>query len=151
MVDGYALAMIGAAISVGAAALGAGMAIASNGSAMAGSLTERPEVFSKTMIAVVLAEALAIYGLLISIMILGSATPGMATSEGFIALSAGLAMCLGAIGAGIGIAYAGAAMTAAVTESPAVGAKSMLAVVLAEALAIYALLIAIMMIGQLGG
>jgi len=37
---------------------------------MSGAVAERPEAFTKSLIAAVLAEALAIYGLLISFMIL---------------------------------------------------------------------------------
>jgi len=59
-----------AGLAVGLAALGAGFGIAYSGAAMSGAVTERPEAFTKSLIAVVLAEALAIYGLLISFMII---------------------------------------------------------------------------------
>jgi len=50
--------------------LGAGFGIAYSGATMSGAVAERPEAFTKSLIAAVLAEALAIYGLLISFMIL---------------------------------------------------------------------------------
>ena len=67
---GQAYGAFSAGVSIGLAALGAGIGIGHSGAAMSGAITERPETFTKSLIAVVLAEALAIYGLLISFMIL---------------------------------------------------------------------------------
>lgn len=64
-----ALAIIGAAIAVGACGLGAGFAIATVGAASAGAIAEKPELFGKTVVYVALAEAVAIYGLLVALMI----------------------------------------------------------------------------------
>jgi len=65
-----ALAVLGASCAVGLSSLGAGFGIAYSGATMSGAVAERPEAFTKSLIAAVLAEALAIYGLLISFMIL---------------------------------------------------------------------------------
>jgi len=61
---------IGAAISIGLAGIGAGIAIAAAGSASIGAIAEKPELFGKTMIYVAFAEAIAIYGLLVSLILL---------------------------------------------------------------------------------
>ena len=50
----------GAVLAAGLGAAGAAIGIGYSGSAMVGSVAERPETFSKSMISVVLAEALAI-------------------------------------------------------------------------------------------
>ena len=59
-----------AALATGLAALGAGFAVASVGSAAIGAVTEKPELLGRTLILVGLAEGIAIYGLIVSILIL---------------------------------------------------------------------------------
>ncbi len=64
-------AFLAAAISTGLSSIGAGIAVASTGSAALGSIAERPELFGRSLVYVGLAEGIAIYGLIISILILG--------------------------------------------------------------------------------
>ena len=59
-----------AAASAGLAALGAGYAVAQVGTAALGALAEKPELFGRVLVMVGLAEGIAIYGLIISILIL---------------------------------------------------------------------------------
>lgn len=59
-----------AAAVMGLAAIAAAYAIAATGTAGAGATAEKPEVFGKVMIFVALAEAIAIYGLVIAVLIL---------------------------------------------------------------------------------
>ena len=61
---------LGAAIATGASSLGAGIAVGSVGAAAVGVLAEKPELFGRVLVLVGLAEGIAIYGLIISIMIL---------------------------------------------------------------------------------
>jgi len=63
-------AALAAAISTGLAAVGAGIAVASTGSAAVGTIAEKPESFGRALIFVGLAEGIAIYGLIISFMVL---------------------------------------------------------------------------------
>lgn len=65
------LGFIAAALSTGLAAVGAGIAVAAVGSSALGAVSEDPKILGKTLIFVGLAEGIAIYGLIISIMILG--------------------------------------------------------------------------------
>ena len=67
---GSGLAYLAAGLSTGLAAIGAGIAVATVGAAALGALSEDPKVFGKTLIYVGLAEGIAIYGLIISIMII---------------------------------------------------------------------------------
>ncbi len=62
--------MLAAAISTGASALAAGYAVAVVGSAAVGALAEKPELLGRLLIFVGLAEGIAIYGLIVSILIL---------------------------------------------------------------------------------
>lgn len=59
-----------AAFSTGIGCLGAGIAVAYVGSAALGAISEKPELTARALIYVGLAEGIAIYGLIISIMIL---------------------------------------------------------------------------------
>jgi V/A-type H+-transporting ATPase subunit K len=61
---------LSAALAAGLSSLGAGIAVASVGSAAIGALAEKPELLGRTLILVGLAEGIAIYGLIISILIL---------------------------------------------------------------------------------
>jgi V/A-type H+/Na+-transporting ATPase subunit K len=63
-------AYMAAAVSTGLAALGAGIAVAYVGAAAVGAISEKPEMTGRALIFVGLAEGIAIYGLIISIMIL---------------------------------------------------------------------------------
>jgi len=61
---------IAAALSTGLAAIGAGYAVGTVGSSALGAVSEDPTILGKTLIYVGLSEGIAIYGLIISIMIL---------------------------------------------------------------------------------
>jgi V/A-type H+-transporting ATPase subunit K len=61
---------IGAALATGLSSLGAGIAVASVGSAAIGALAEKPELLGRALIMIGLAEGIAIYGLIVSILIL---------------------------------------------------------------------------------
>jgi len=63
---GYAAA----ALATGLSALAAGIAVGSVGAAAIGAVAEKPELFGRTLVFVGLAEGIAIYGLIVSIMIL---------------------------------------------------------------------------------
>ncbi|MEG2651454.1 MAG: ATP synthase subunit C, partial [Eubacterium sp.] len=66
------LGYLGAALSTGLACVGAGYAVGVVGSAALGAVSENEKILGKTLIYVGLAEGVAIYGLIISIMIIGS-------------------------------------------------------------------------------
>lgn len=66
------VAMIAAGLSTGLACLGAGIAVAVVGSSAVGAISENPGLLGKTIIFAGLAEGIAIYGLIISIMILNA-------------------------------------------------------------------------------
>ncbi len=60
-----------AALSTAIGALGAAYAVGHVGAAALGAIGERPEIAGRALIFVGLAEGIAIYGLIVSIMILG--------------------------------------------------------------------------------
>ena len=68
---GYGLALLGVGLPTGLAAIGAAIAIGPVGAAALAVIAEKPEVFGRTLIYLGLAEGVAIYGLVMSILILG--------------------------------------------------------------------------------
>lgn len=68
--DALTWGLVAAAASTALAALGAGFAVARVGTAAIGALAEKPELFGRLLIFVGLAEGIAIYGLIVSILIL---------------------------------------------------------------------------------
>lgn len=72
LIDPRALsyAFMAAALATAASAIGAGIAVARVGTAAVGALAEKPELFGRLLIFVGLAEGIAIYGLIVSILIL---------------------------------------------------------------------------------
>ena len=68
--DAYGWGFLGAALATGLSALGAGIAVANVGAAAVGAIAEKPELLGRVLILVGLAEGIAIYGLIVSILIL---------------------------------------------------------------------------------
>ena len=60
---------LGAGFAIGLSGLGAGFAIAGAGSAAISALAEKPDTFFRSFLIVALAEALAIYGLIMGILL----------------------------------------------------------------------------------
>lgn len=68
--QGNGLGYLAAALSTGLAAIGTGIGVGQAGSAAIGAISEDSSILGKTIIILGLAEGVAIYGLIISIMIL---------------------------------------------------------------------------------
>ena len=66
-------ALLGAGIAVAGSAIGAGFAVAYTGAAALAAISEKPEMFGRSLVIVGLAEGIAIYGLVIAIILIGKA------------------------------------------------------------------------------
>lgn len=69
---GQGLALLGIGLPTGLAAIGAAIALGPIGSASLAVVAEKPEMFGRTLIYIGLAEGIAIYGLVMSILLLGT-------------------------------------------------------------------------------
>ena len=67
---GAGMGYLAAALATGLSCIGAGIAIASTAPAAIGAFSEDPKAFGKALIFVVLGEGVALYGLLISILLI---------------------------------------------------------------------------------
>lgn len=77
-----------------------------------------------------------------------AATDAAGGGSPYALLGAGIAVAGSSIGAGVGVSYTGSAAIAAMSEKPEMFGRAMVVVGLAEGIAIYGLVIAIMLIGQ---
>lgn len=68
--EAWGWAMMAAALATGLSSLGAAWAVAKVGTAAIGALAENPELFGRLLIFIGLAEGIAIYGLIVSILVL---------------------------------------------------------------------------------
>lgn len=134
-------AMLGAGVATGLAGLSAiGQGIAS--SAGLGAVAEDEGIFGKAMVFSVLPETQAIYGLLVSILLLVGVFSGNGVAT-IAALGAGLAVGFaGLSGIGQGITAAGA--IGATARDPDAMGKGLVLAVMPETFAIFGLLIAIL-------
>jgi V/A-type H+-transporting ATPase subunit K len=154
LLDPIFWASLGIALSILLAAIGAGLGIGISGPGVAGAITEKPEIFARSFIAIVLAEALAIYGLVVALLAVfklpAIANPAnlAAADSAFRIFAAGLAVGGGALGAGFGIGTSGSAMAAATAEKSELYSRVLIPVILSEALAIYSLIIALLLVLQ---
>ena len=67
---GEGLKFIGATLSTGLSGIGGGIAVANAAAAAIGAMSENEKIMGKTLIFVALAEGIALYGLVISILII---------------------------------------------------------------------------------
>ncbi len=67
--EAIGLSRVGAGIAIGFAACGAGIGLGTVSAAAIGVIAEKPELFGRTMIYVVFVEAVAIYGLVVSLLL----------------------------------------------------------------------------------
>ena len=70
------------------------------------------------------------------------------SAAGFAMIGAAIAVGAASLGAAIAVAYTGAAALAAISEKPEMFGRAMVIVGLAEGIAIYGLIVAIILIGR---
>ena len=151
MVEPIVWAAMGIGLSVFLSVIGAALGISIAAPAIAGAGTERPEIVSKSLVAIILAEALGIYGLVVGLLAIFKLPTITATSDadaGFRLFFGGLTMGIAAIAAGVGIGTSGSAMASATAEKPELFSRTVVPLILAEALAIYAFVAALLLVLQ---
>src|SRR5213593_2229671 len=148
MVEPIVWASLGISLAVFLSVIGAALGISSAAPAIAAAGTERPEIVSRSLIATILAEALAIYGLVVGLLSINKLGIITATSVdgGFKLFFSGLIMGIGALAAGFGIGTSGGAMASATAEKPELFSRAVVPLILAEALAIYAFVAALLLL-----
>ena len=155
MITGNVFALMGAAIAA-LAGIGSAMGVGIAGQAAAGVVAEDPKKFGKTLILQALPGTQGIYGLLMAFLIfiriglLGGGMMDLTVSQGLYILASGIP--IGAVGIWSGIAQGKAAASGIMLlgKRPDQMAKGIIYAAMVETYAIFALLISILMLFNLG-
>jgi len=148
---GLGLAALGAGLAMGVAAIGSGIGVGIAGAAGAGVIAEDSKKFGPVLILQAFPQTQGIYGFVTAVLILmgvgllGGEIKPISMELGLICLAAGISSALGgltSIGQGM---TAGAAM-GSVAKNPATLGQNMVLSVMSETFAVFALLIAILIL-----
>jgi V-type H+-transporting ATPase proteolipid subunit len=144
---------MGAASAMVFSALGAAYGTAKSGCGISAMAVMRPELIMKSIIPVVMAGIVAIYGLVVGALVangLDSAQDGYSLYKGFMDLGAGLSVGLSGLAAGYAIGIAGDAGVRGTAQQPKLFVGMILILIFAEVLGLYGLIIALIMSTKTG-
>jgi len=139
--------VIGASSAMIFTALGAAYGTAKSGTGIAAMAVMRPELIMKSIIPVVMAGIIAIYGLVVSVIISQKieAAPTYTLYAGFCGLGAGLAVGLSGLAAGYAIGIVGDAGVRGTAQQPRLFVGMILILIFAEVLGLYGLIVALIL------
>eukprot|EP00775_Hariotina_reticulata_P003140 gene3140-3417_t len=133
---------IGAAAALVFSCMGAAYGTAKSGVGIASMGVMRPELVMKSIVPVIMAGVLGIYGLIIAVIISTGVSPGKYTLfDGFAHLASGLSCGLAGLAAGMAIGIVGDAGVRANAQQPKLFVGMILILIFAEALALYGLIV----------
>jgi len=142
---------MGAAGALVFACMGAAYGTAKSGVGIASMGVMRPELVMKSIVPVIMAGVLGIYGLIIAVIISTNIIPGKyRLYDGFAHLSSGLACGLAGLAAGMAIGIVGDAGVRANAQQPKLFVGVILILIFAEALALYGLIVGIILSSKVG-
>eukprot|EP01087_Luapelamoeba_hula_P001256 TRINITY_DN109_c0_g1_i1.p1 TRINITY_DN109_c0_g1~~TRINITY_DN109_c0_g1_i1.p1 ORF type:complete len:164 (-),score=20.02 TRINITY_DN109_c0_g1_i1:119-610(-) len=128
------------------ACLGAAYGTAKSGVGVASMGVMRPELVMRSIIPVVMAGVIGIYGLIISVIIATNVNSDSYTSfRGFAHLGSGLSVGLSGLAAGMAIGIVGDAGVRATAQQPKLFVGMILILIFAEALGLYGLIVALIL------
>uniref|UniRef100_A0A4X2KIK4 V-type proton ATPase proteolipid subunit n=1 Tax=Vombatus ursinus TaxID=29139 RepID=A0A4X2KIK4_VOMUR len=138
-------AVMGASAAMVFSALGAAYGTAKSGTGIAAMSVMRPELIMKSIIPVVMAGIIAIYGLVVAVLIANSLTPGITLFKSFLQLGAGLSVGLSGLAAGFAIGIVGDAGVRGTAQQPRLFVGMILILIFAEVLGLYGLIVALIL------
>ncbi|URE03175.1 V-type proton ATPase 16 kDa proteolipid [Musa troglodytarum] len=139
---------LGAAAALVFSCMGAAYGTAKSGVGVASMGVMRPELVMKSIVPVVMAGVLGIYGLIIAVIISTGINPKAKSYylfDGYAHLSSGLACGLAGLSAGMAIGIVGDAGVRANAQQPKLFVGMILILIFAEALALYGLIVGIIL------
>lgn len=139
--------VMGSAAAMVFSALGAAYGTAKSGTGIAAMSVMRPELIMKSIIPVVMAGIIAIYGLVVAVLIANgiSAPPAYQLFTGFLHLGAGLSVGLSGLAAGFAIGIVGDAGVRGTAQQPRLFVGMILILIFAEVLGLYGLIVALIL------
>ncbi|CAN7950002.1 V-type proton ATPase 16 kDa proteolipid subunit-like [Ixodes scapularis] len=126
-------------------ALGAAYGTAKSGAGIAAMAVMRPELIMKSIIPVVMAGIIAIYGLVVSVLIASDIKEGYSLFKSFLHMGAGLSVGLSGLSAGFAIGVVGDAGVRGTAQQPRLFVGMILILIFAEVLGLYGLIVALIM------
>merc|ERR1712216_226891 len=140
---------MGCAAALVFACLGAAYGTAKSGVGVANMGVMHPDMVMKSIIPIIMAGVLGIYGLIVAVLlgsgISGTEAYGYASYSGYSALSAGLCCGMAGLSAGIAIGIVGDAGVRANARQPKLFVGVILILIFAEALGLYGLIVALIL------
>lgn len=143
--------VMGSASAMVFSALGAAYGTAKSGTGIAAMAVMRPELIMKSIIPVVMAGIIAIYGLVVAALIAGQLSEpdppskGYKLYHGFLHLGAGLSVGLSGLAAGFAIGVVGDAGVRGTAQQPRLFVGMILILIFAEVLGLYGLIVALVL------
>jgi V-type H+-transporting ATPase proteolipid subunit len=139
--------VMGAASAMVFSALGAAYGTAKSGTGIAAMAVMRPELIMKSIIPVVMAGIIAIYGLVVAALIANDikAPPDYTLFKSFVHLGAGLSVGLSGLAAGFAIGVVGDAGVRGTAQQPRLFVGMILILIFAEVLGLYGLIVALIL------
>merc|ERR1719473_1898262 len=127
-------------------ALGAAYGTAKSGTGIAAMSVMRPELIMKSIIPVVMAGIIAIYGLVVAVLITNGLKPvGYTLFKSFVDLGAGLSVGLSGLAAGFAIGIVGDSGVRGTAQQPELFVGMILILIFAEVLGLYGLIVALIL------
>jgi len=141
--------VMGVASAMVFSAMGAAYGTAKSGTGIASMAVMRPELIMKSIIPVVMAGIIAIYGLVVAVLIAGQLKPDHSNPyrlhDAFLHLGAGLSVGVSGLAAGYAIGIVGDSGVRATAQQPRMFVGMILILIFAEVLGLYGLIVAIYM------
>jgi len=138
--------VLGATSAMVFSALGAAYGTAKSGTGIAAMSVMRPELIMKSIIPVVMAGIIAIYGLVVALLISNGLNPDdYSLFKSFVDMGAGLSVGLSGLAAGFAIGIVGDAGVRGTAQQPRLFVGMILILIFAEVLGLYGLIVALLL------
>jgi len=138
--------VMGATSAIVFSSLGAAYGTAKSGTGIAAMSVMRPELIMKSIIPVVMAGIIAIYGLVVAALVANNIeNHDYSLFKGFVHLGAGLSVGLSGLAAGFAIGIVGDAGVRGTAQQPRLFVGMILILIFAEVLGLYGLIVALIL------
>ncbi|KAH9579798.1 V-ATPase proteolipid subunit C-like domain [Trypanosoma melophagium] len=153
----YTWGSVGIGIGIALSIIGAAWGILTTAASISGAAIRAPEIRSKNLISIIFCEAVAIYGVILSIIMMGKMETNANVIDesgkysyksaiaGFTLFAAGLAVGIGNMSCGIAVGVVGSSCAIADAHSSTLFVKVLVIEIFASALGIFAVIVGILM------